>query len=117
MVIDAQKLRKRLPLPPQDGNPAMESELAPERVSTVVIAAPRERFDIPRGQDVQDGNANLDATPRLDGRRLRATHRTTQLNLKVRQETRDTFLRIASERGVLMAELFEEAVDLLQAAR
>jgi hypothetical protein len=55
------------------------------------------------------------AGPRpLDGRRLRATGRTVQLNLKVTEETKARFLALAAARGVMMSELFEEAVALLE---
>jgi hypothetical protein len=52
--------------------------------------------------------------PRLDGRSLRATGRTVQLNLKVAPETKSRLLALAQGRGQLMAEVFEDAIAALE---
>ena len=45
--------------------------------------------------------------PELDGRRLRATGRTIQFNIKVKPEFRDEVFRLAAENGVGMAAMLE----------
>ena len=55
-----------------------------------------------------------DAAP-MDGRSLRATGRIVQLNLKTSAETKARFMRLAQARGVLMVDLFEQALDTLEA--
>lgn len=90
MVVDASKLKRRLPAPPADGNPAMDR---PEAARVVAVPG------------------NL---PRLDGRSLRATGRTVQLNLKVSPEVKARFLALAESEGRLMADLFEDAVTALE---
>ncbi|MHB0679196.1 hypothetical protein ACX4MV_11465 [Roseomonas mucosa] len=52
--------------------------------------------------------------PRLDGRSLRATGRTTQLNLKVAAETKARLMALAEARGQMMAEVFEDAIAALE---
>ncbi|KKJ75228.1 hypothetical protein WH95_19615 [Kiloniella litopenaei] len=44
--------------------------------------------------------------PKVDGRSLRATNRTAQLNMSVKQETRDDFWTLASEQGFNTGEDF-----------
>ena len=51
----------------------------------------------------------------MDGRSLRATGRIVQLNLKTSAETKARFMRLAQARGVLMVDLFEQALDALEA--
>ena len=102
MALDTTKLKRRLPQPPTDGNPAMESGASgtlPARGGT------------PRSQP---SNRN-EAVPPTDGRSLRATGRTVQLNLKTSPATKARFLALAQARGVLMVDLFEEALDALEA--
>lgn len=48
-----------------------------------------------------------------DGRRKRATGRTAQFNLKIRPEYKARMTEIAQSNGVLLAELAEQAFDLL----
>ena len=43
----------------------------------------------------------------MDGRRLRATGRTVQFNIKVKPEFRDEVFRLAAENGVGMAAMLE----------
>jgi hypothetical protein len=101
MTIKTGKIKRHsLPAPPIDGNPALEAP--PPAIKAVAVQAPTASEPV------------ADRPRRLDGRSLRATHRTAQINLKVTAETRDAFLRIAERRGILMAELFEEAVRLLE---
>lgn len=101
MAIEIGKVKRRvLPAPPLDGNPAMEAPLP----SAQAKAATTPTFNAPVA----------DLQKPLDGRSLRASHRTTQLNIKVKAETRQAFLRIAERRGVMLSELFEEAVRLLE---
>jgi hypothetical protein len=50
---------------------------------------------------------------RREPRRYR-TGRNVQLNLKVRQETVDTFYKLADEHGWVLGEAFEHAIDALR---
>lgn len=43
----------------------------------------------------------------MDGRRLRATGRTVQFNIKVKPEFRDEIFALAAERGIGMAAILE----------
>jgi hypothetical protein len=92
MAIDASKLKRRLPPPPapEEGAPGIERQPypppAPEAVAT---------------------------PPTLDGRSMRATGRVMQLNIKVTTETKAAILRIARDRGLLVAEVIEKAVAAL----
>ncbi len=128
MAIDALKLKRRLPPPPTDGNPAVEAApavpVAPEPNS---VAAKPERPRTATTARKTAGQARAPKTPsrpkaatrtrpaeeRLDGRSLRATGRTEQMNFKVRPETKGKLLRLAATRGVLLSALLEEAVELL----
>lgn len=51
--------------------------------------------------------------PRREPRRYR-TGRNVQLNLKVRREAVDAFYRLADERGWVLGEAFERAVEALE---
>ncbi len=102
MALDTTKLRRRLPQPPTDGNPAME---------TGAFANPPARGVAPRRQRPDRDDAVLPT----DGRSLRATGRTVQLNLKTSPGTKARFLALAQARGVLMVDLFEEALEALEA--
>lgn len=93
MALNTAKLRRRLPEPPADGNPAMD--LAPS-IPTVPLGP------VSSGELV------------LDGRSLRATGRTSQLNLKVSPEVKARFLALAQARGQLLAVLFENAIKALE---
>lgn len=53
--------------------------------------------------------------PRM-GRRHK-TGRNRQINLKVRDEDLDRFYRIADEDGITLGEVFEKALDALEALR
>ena len=61
-----------------------------------------------------DGAAGMAAPPKVDGRSLRATHRTVQMNFKVREETRTDIQEIAAARGIMMTEVLKEAIALLK---
>ena len=99
MALDTTKLRRRLPQPPSDGNPAMDKEAVPARP----VVLPRIKPE-------------MEATSvQTDGRSLRATGRTVQLNIKISARTKTRFLALAQARGVLMTDLFEEAIALLEA--
>jgi hypothetical protein len=53
----------------------------------------------------------------LDGRSLRATGRTMQMNVKVTAATKAQILRLAQERGQLVAEVIEDAIAALALER
>ena len=46
-----------------------------------------------------------------DGRKLRTTGRTAQMNLKVRPDFRDHIVAVAEADGIMMVELIEAAVE------
>lgn len=93
MPIDTSKLRRRLPPPPGDGNPVVEIQPA---------SAPSHAPPTP----MQGG-----VPTRLDGRSLRRTGRTEQVNVKMRPETREALLRLAQERGLGVSELVEGLIE------
>ncbi|MDT7953057.1 MAG: hypothetical protein RQ966_16260 [Acetobacteraceae bacterium] len=102
MALDTSRIRKRLPPPPADGNPALEeSSSAPPRTAR-------------SGESSQPGAS---ATPARDGRSLRATGRTVQMNLKVTPEIRQRMLALAERSGLLLAEVLEEALTALERKR
>ena len=107
MAIDASKLKRRLPAPPPAGegaagieNPQPEQEAAP--LSGAPVAA----------QEPMPSPAPA-TTPVLDGRSLRATGRTMQLNIKVTATVKAEILRLAQERKQLVAEVIEDAITAL----
>jgi hypothetical protein len=52
----------------------------------------------------------MSRTKKLDGRNLKRTGRTRQLNLKVRDDFYQLIYRLAEEEGCLITELVEKAV-------
>ncbi|MCQ4160838.1 hypothetical protein NON00_12960 [Roseomonas sp. GC11] len=96
MAIDASKLKRRLPAPPPADEGAAGIEQAPQP-GPVAASAP----------------AVAEPGPVLDGRSLRATGRTLQLNIKVTAATKATILRLAKERHQLVAEVIEDAIEAL----
>ncbi len=96
MAIDASKVRRRLPTPPppEEGAPGIERSPEP-------VAAP------------QAEAAESEQDPVLDGRSLRATGRTLQLNIKATAKTKADILRIAKKQGWLVSEVVEHAVAAL----
>ena len=94
MALDTTRIRRRLPQPPTDGSPSMD---APEPVAPAPSAKP------------------VRSVAPQDGRSLRATGRTVQLNLKVSARTKKRFLHLAKAQGVLLVDLFEQAIDALEA--
>lgn len=96
MALDTSKLRKRLPPPVEEGHPAIDGPPLPARHH-------QGRSTASAGQ----------GRP-LDGRSLRATGRTVQLNLKVSAETKARMVALAETRGQLMAEVFEDAIAALE---
>jgi hypothetical protein len=107
MALDTTKIRRRLPQPPTDGSPAMiESEPA--------AATPDPMLGRQAAQRRSRPTFHHDIMP-TDGRSLRATGRTVQLNLKTSPETKARFLALAQTRGLLMVDLFEQALDALEA--
>ena len=96
MAIDASKVRRRLPTPPppEEGTPGIERPLQPVAAPQAEVAGPE-----------QD--------PVLDGRSLRATGRTLQLNIKATAKTKTDILRIAKQQGWLVSEVVEHAVAAL----
>jgi hypothetical protein len=57
--------------------------------------------------------ATFTAPPRREPRRYR-TGRNVQLNLKVRQEDADAFYALADEKGWVLGEAFQRAVEALR---
>ena len=51
---------------------------------------------------------------KLDGRSLRATGRTEQLNLRLTAETKDKIQAIATEKSMKLAEVIERAIAALE---
>ncbi|MDN3563015.1 hypothetical protein ACFQY5_34460 [Paeniroseomonas aquatica] len=104
MAIDASKLKRRLPPPPapEEGAPGIERQPDP------AAAAPE-----PERSRLVEPPQGL---PVLDGRSLRATGRVHQLNVKVTADVKNTILRIGRERGLLVAEVIEQAVEALEKA-
>ncbi|WP_140885790.1 hypothetical protein [Muricoccus nepalensis] len=98
MAIDASKLKRRLPSPPpmDEGAPGIERQ--PE---------------LPPPAEPSAAGLALAPPPVLDGRSLRATGRVHQLNVKVTAETKASILKLAEERGLLVAEVIEQAVEAL----
>lgn len=96
MAIDASKVRRRLPTPPppEDGAPGIERPPEP-------TVAPQAEATEPEQDAV------------LDGRSLRATGRTLQLNIKATAKTKADILRIAKQQGWLVSEVVEHAVAAL----
>ncbi len=96
MAIDASKVRRRLPPPPpsEEGAPGIERPSEPVSALQTEVAEPE--------QDLV-----------LDGRSLRATGRTLQLNIKATPKTKADILRIAKEQGWLVSEVIERAVAAL----
>ncbi len=98
-MADVSKLKRRLPTPP----PPDEGSAGIERHSDLPVAEPAAA---PAAVE----------PPVLDGRSLRATGRTLQLNIKVSSATKATILRLAKERDLLVAEVIEQAVEALERA-
>jgi len=96
MAIDASKVRRRLPTPPPPEEGASGIERLPEPVTALQAEA-----------------AEPEQDPVLDGRSLRATGRTLQLNIKATPKTKADILRIAKEQGWLVSEVIERAVAAL----
>ena len=107
MAIDASKLKRRLPAPPpaEEGaagieNPQPEPEAVPLLPAPLIAREPK-------------SSPAPDTTPVLDGRSLRATGRTMQLNIKVTATVKAEILRLAQERKQLVAEVIEDAITAL----
>ena len=98
MAIDASKLKRRLPSPPpmEEGAPGINRQPEPPPPAEPPAAA---RASGP--------------TAVLEGRSVRATGRVHQLNVKVTAETKASILKLAEERGLLVAEVIEQAVEAL----
>ncbi len=95
MAIDASRLKRRLPEPPPPDEGATGIEQLTPAPPPMVAAPPA-------------------APRRLDGRSLRATGRTVQLNVKITDATKEAVLRLAQARGLLVSEVIEQAVALLE---
>jgi hypothetical protein len=106
MALDTTRVRRRLPQPPTDGSPGMD---APETPAPDRQAAPARQASH-KTRPAPDDDAKL-----MDGRSLRATGRVVQLNIKTSPEIKARFLRLAQERQVMLVDLFEQAVDVLEA--
>ena len=105
MALDTTKVRRRLPQPPSNGSPAM---------GDIESTAPAREFFSPREAVPPRSGLKAGGVLLTDGRSLRATGRTVQLNLKTSPETKARFLALAQSRGVLMVDLFEQALDALE---
>jgi hypothetical protein len=92
MAIDVSKARRRLPPPPPLEEGAAGIEQTPPSPAPAPVAV---------------------AEPILDGRSMRATGRTMQLNIKITPEVKTTILRLAKERGQLVTEVIEDAIEAL----
>lgn len=103
MAIDASRLKRRLPEPPppDEGATGIE-QLTPAPPESATPAPPPMVASPPA------------APRRLDGRSLRATGRTVQLNVKITDATKEAVLRLAQARGLLVSEVIEQAVALLE---
>lgn len=113
MAIDASKLKRRLPAPPpaEEGAAGIEAPvLALEPVASSAPAAAAPAMTTPPVQVPAPVPAQL---PVLDGRSLRATGRVHQMNVKVTATTKNEILRLAKERGQLVAEVIEDAIAAL----
>lgn len=107
-MADVSKLKRRLPTPPPstEGTPGIERQ--PESAQT-----PGPPAAVPDPEPTTHPKEALV----LDGRSLRATGRVHQLNVKVTEETKLSIFRLAKERGLLVAEVIEEAVAALKRER
>ena len=100
MALDTSRVRKRLPPPPADGSPALEEQPSAPKRAARPSTPTRARA--------------ATAVPASDGRSLRATGRTVQMNLKVTPEVRARMLALAETRGLLLAEVLEQAIAALE---
>ena len=93
------------------------SDFAP-KPRTLAAARPEEVKALAQGTAFRsrDPQAAPPATPapplKREPRRYR-TGRNVQLNLKVRQEAADAFYRLADQTGLVLGEVFEQAVEAL----
>ena len=84
------------------------------------ITSAWDALDVPNKKKTGQRMADLEKSERqpikkTDGRRLRRTGRSTQMNLKVKPHVRDKFLAIAKARGMSMGELLEVVLAEWQA--
>ena len=66
-----------------------------------------------RSRDPQAATPATPAPPEKREPRRYRTGRNVQLNLKVRQEAADAFYRLADQTGLVLGEVFEQAVEAL----
>ncbi len=66
-----------------------------------------------RSRDPQAAAPATSAPPRRREPRRYRTGRNVQLNLKVRQEAADAFYRLADRTGLVLGEVFEQAIEAL----
>lgn len=104
MAIDTSRLKRRLPGPPPSDEGASGIEQAP----------PAEAHPL-AGSKAPPGAVAASAARHLDGRSLRATGRTVQLNVKVTENTKEAVLRLSKAKGLLVAEVIEQAIALFDA--
>jgi hypothetical protein len=122
MAIDASKLKRRLPAPPpaDEGAAGIEAPLVQPKPA---VPAPAPAVTAPVlaavAPPVQTPAPSPEPAPLLvlDGRSLRATGRTMQMNVKVTAATKGEILRLAQERGQLVAEVIEDAIAALTLQR
>lgn len=71
--------------------------------------------DVPRGSSATERLASeRREQKKVDGRTLRKTGRTHQVNVRLKQETKDAIQRVAAAKNWLIGEVIEHAVALLE---
>lgn len=99
-LFDADDLSDFTPAPPA-------ASARPEAVRAVAEAA---AF---RSRGPHTAAPSVTSTPRREPRRHR-TGRNVQLNLKVRQDTANSFYALADRLGLVLGEVFERAIEALE---
>lgn len=119
MAIDASKLKRRLPAPPPADEGAAGIEAPPVQPESAVPASAPAPILAVVAPPAQVPAPSPERAPPLvlDGRSLRATGRTMQMNVKVTAATKAEILRLAQERGQLVAEVIEDAIAALAQQR
>ncbi len=109
--------RGRPPVSFDDPEPASPAVTLPsrrvDRAAAQAVAA-QHGFN----RTVTNDPAPRTSAPRIDGRSLRRTGRTAQMNVKVTEDVRVRYIALAQSRGdVSLGQLLEEGLVLLEAQR